>query len=127
MLRSRRLRVQLGILAAIAIGAALVVPVVLSGGSGPETAARCNQQLRFDRRLYVQRSLGSDTPTQKLAIGVGVLQGCGQAPANVDVRSLLGVPSSRAVSIDGATDVYVGRGVCTSATDARLFDCITRP
>lgn len=122
--RSRRLRVQLGILAALVIAVVLVAPVVLTGG-GSGGPAVCAPRLRYDRQLYVRRTGGADTPTQKLAIGVGVLSGCGSAPTNVNVRSLLGVATARAVGIDATSGIYVRRGVCTSLGGARLDACLT--
>lgn len=122
--RSRRLRVQLGIVAALVIAVVLVAPVVLTGG-GSGGRGDCAPGLRFDRQPYVHRTGGAETPTQKLAIGVGVLSGCGNPPTNVNVRSLLGVTTARAVGIDATSGIYVRRGVCASLTGARLDACLT--
>ena len=119
-LRSRRLRVLVGLLAALAIAAALVAPVVLSGGSG---GAPCAATLAFRGSTYVARPVAGFV--QAIAIGVGVTHGCGAAPANVDVRSLSGVEPARAIAVSGdESSVYVRRGVCASAARDRLLACL---
>ncbi|MGH2935972.1 MAG: hypothetical protein ACRDL2_15865 [Gaiellaceae bacterium] len=119
-LRDRRIRLLLGLAAAVAIGAALVAPVVLSGGSGGNP---CAATLLFRGNTYTARDAAGFV--QAVAIGVGVTRGCGIAAQNVDVRSLAGVASSRAIGVSGdQSSVYVRRGVCEGASS--LFACLRR-
>jgi hypothetical protein len=121
-LRSRRIRLVLGLAAAVVIAVVLVAPVVLSGGSGGKP---CAASLLFRGRTYEARDASGFV--QAIAIGVGVTRGCGAAPANVNVRSLAGVAPSRAIGISGdQSSVYVGRGVCARASTDLLLRCLKR-
>ena len=121
-LRSRRFRVLIGLAAAIVVATALVAPVVLSSGGGGRP---CAATLAYAGRAYVARDASGFV--QAVAIGVGVTHGCGVAPANVDVRSLTGVASSRAIGIStDQSSVYVRRGVCPSASSDTLLACLRR-
>lgn len=117
---SRRLRVLLGLTAAVVVAAILVAPVVLSGGSGGKP---CAALLTFREQTYVAREASGFV--QAIAIGVGVTHGCGLTPANVNVRSLAGVSPSRAIGISGdESSAYVRRGVCASASAVALLACL---
>jgi hypothetical protein len=100
--RSRRL---LGLLAAVLIAGALVAPVVLSSQSGT-SAPPCASRLTYLQHVYRRRAAPAGS-TQGVAIGIGVLTGCGRAPANVNVRSIVGMRSAHALAIDGDNGVYV--------------------
>jgi hypothetical protein len=121
--RGRRLRVGLGLVAAVVLAGALAVPVVLTGGGGSHGRSGCRTTLRYARRTYVRRTDGP-APTQRLAIGVGVSSGCGARPANVDVRSLSGIAPSRAVGVAGDGAVYARTGLCAGAAGAALTQCL---
>lgn len=119
-LRDRRIRLLLGLAAAVVIAGALVAPVVLSGGSGGKP---CAATLLFRGSAYTARDASGFV--QAIAIGVGVTRGCGAAPQNVNVRSLAGISPARAIGISGdQSSVYVRRGVCTGAAD--LLACLRR-
>jgi hypothetical protein len=110
----------IGLGAAVVIAAALVAPVVLSSGGGGKP---CAATLVYGGRTYVAREAGGFV--QAIAIGVAVAHGCGAPPANVDVRSLAGVPASRAIGIStDQSSVYVRRGVCAQASSTALLDCL---
>lgn len=120
-LRDRRIRLLLGLAAAVAIGAALVAPVVLSGGSRGKP---CAATLLFRGSTYTARDASGFV--QAIAIGVGVTRGCGIAPQNVNVRSLAGVTPSRAIGVSGdESSVYVRRGLCAAASSGSLLRCLS--
>ena len=111
-----------GLVVAAVIAAVLVAPVVLSGGSG---GPPCAATLAFRGATYVARPMSGFV--QAVAIGVGVTHGCGQAPANVDVRSLSGIDASRAIGVStDQSSVYVRRGVCASTERDALLACLRR-
>jgi hypothetical protein len=122
---SRRSRLLIGAAAAIVIGAVLVAPIViLTGGQGPGT---CTLALTYKDGTYVARAIVPAGIVQGVAIGVGVTSGCGTTPANIGVRSLLGVKPAAAVGI--ATDsssLYVRRGLCAAAVPSKLLACLKR-
>jgi hypothetical protein len=112
-----------GLLAAGVIGAALVAPVIITGGS----TGKCSTSLYYRGRPYTAREVAGVPPVQAIAIGVGVTRGCGTRPENVDVRSLAGVKPSAAVSVSGASSaIYVRRGICPRASPRTLLACLTR-
>jgi hypothetical protein len=118
---NRRVRVLLGLAAAILIAGVLVAPVVLRGSGGKPCAA----SLLFRGRTYTARAATGFV--QAIAIGIGVTRGCGAAPANVNVRSLAGIAPSRAIGISGdQSSVYVRRGVCAHASADALLACLRR-
>ena len=122
---SRRSRLLIGAAVALVIGAVLVAPIViLTGGSGPGT---CTLALAYKGRSYVARAIVPSGIVQGVAIGVGVTSGCGTSPANIGVRSLLGVKPASAIGI--ATDqssIYVQRGLCAAAVPRALLACLRR-
>jgi hypothetical protein len=120
-MRIRRLLV-LG--AGLVIAGVLIAPVVLSS-SPTASSSRCHPHLRYMTLLYERRS-AAGVATQSKATGVGVLGGCGQAPTNVNVRSLIGIDPVRAVAIDSDSDIYVRRGLCSRSEGAQLHACLTR-
>jgi hypothetical protein len=93
------------ILAALVVAGALVAPIVLSNQHG-SSAPPCASGLTFRQHVYERRAAPAGS-TQGLAIGVGVLTGCGRPPANVNVRSLVGIASAQELAIDGDDGVYV--------------------
>ena len=117
--RNRRLLV---LLAAVLIAGVLVAPIVLRGHR--VASSGCNQTLRYAGRVYEQRSTAGTPATQSVALGVGVLSGCGGTPTNVNVRSLIGIAPARAIGIDESSDLYVRAGVCVVRTGAQLARCL---
>lgn len=119
--RSRRLRIAIGLAGALALGLVLVAPVALRGGGG----APCAATLRYAGREYSARQLEGAAVVQSLAIGVGVVSGCGAAPANVDVRSVAGLSPALALALPTETDtLYVARGRCEGTRGAALLGCL---
>lgn len=123
MARPNRIRRLLVVVAALVVAAALVSPIVLTNHGGPSTSA-CHPTLRFRGRDYERRAVSGASLTQGIATGAGVLRGCGQSPSNANVRSLIGIPSARAIAIDGDTHVYVRRGICAGLGGDRLAGCL---
>jgi hypothetical protein len=106
------------------IAGGLVAPIVLSEQGAPTTTSRCVPSLRFQAHLYQRRSTIGRSLTQGIATGVGVLRGCGRAPTNVNVRSLIDIRASRAVAIEGDPDIYVRTGTCGARDGAKLASCL---
>ena len=118
---SRRTRLAVGAATAVVIGAVLVAPVVLLG-TGPKHA-QCTTTILYQGQRYVARPSGR--VVEAIAVGVGVASGCGTKPANVDLRSVQGVSSARAVALaSDPSTVYVRRGVCAGKVDAMLLTCL---
>jgi hypothetical protein len=108
--------------AAVVVAAALVAPVVLSGGG---SSPRCAATLLYAGRSYTARPVAG--AVQAIAVGVGVVRGCGAGPSNVDVRSLVGVQPAVAVGLSGdQSSVYVRRGTCPSTPARSLLACLRR-
>ena len=121
---SRRARLLLGLLAAIAIGSALVAPVVFRNAPGGST---CAKTLAYKGVAYTARTVPATTFVQSIAIGVGIASGCGSTPANVDVRSVQGIRSTVAIAVPtDQTSIYVRKGACAGAAGARLLSCLRR-
>jgi hypothetical protein len=119
----RRLRIALGSLGALVLLVVLVTPVAFRGGGG----SSCARTLRYADRSYTARDLGSAEVVQSIAIGVGVVSGCGATPANVDIRSIAGVRPAYAVALPTETStLYVARGRCPDLTGPPLLDCLRR-
>jgi hypothetical protein len=122
---SRRLRFLIGGIVALVIAAALVAPVVLMTGRGTSGSKPCAETLFYGRHEYVARPV---TPgvVEGVAIGVGVTSGCGAAPSNINIRSLVGVKPTAAVGLPGdASAIYVRRGVCSQAVAGALLGCVS--
>ena len=120
---NKRLRIALGGLVALLIAGALVAPVVDRGGS----SKACSMTLSYRGEPYAVRPVRDNRLVQAIAVGVGVTHGCGLAPQNVNIRSLVGIRPSRAVGLAGdETSIYVRRGVCTAVDAGALVPCLTR-
>ena len=122
---SRRAHLVVGAATAIVLGAVLVAPVVLLG-SGSSKRPTCRTTILYHGRRYAGRPAGR--VVEAIAVGVGVIRGCGGKPANVDLRSVAGVRPSVAVALasDPAT-VYVARGVCPQLARGALLRCLKAP
>jgi hypothetical protein len=120
---SRRLRIALGSVGALLLLAVLATPVVFRGGGG----GSCARTLRYAGRTYTARDLGDAYIVQSIAIGAGVVSGCGATPADVDVRSIARVRPAYAVALPTETStLYVSRGRCPDLTGSPLLDCLRR-
>ena len=118
---SRRARLLVGAVTAVVIGAVLVAPVVLLG-TGPKHAP-CSTTILYQGQRYIARPTGH--VVEAIAVGVGVASGCGTKPSNVDLRSVQGVSSARAVALASeSSTVYVRRGVCPGKQDGALLACL---
>jgi hypothetical protein len=119
----RRLRLIVGAVLGVVLIGALVSPVIIGGGTpSPRTCART---LFFDSHTYVARPMPTPRLVESLAIGVGVLSGCGTPASNIDVRAIAGVSRGAAIGIPSDTSsVYVRRGVCANAVDHALWSCL---
>ena len=115
----RRIALVIGTVAALLIAGVLVAPLVILSG-GPK-AKPCAEALLFLGGRYVQR----DVPgaVADIAIGVGVVSGCGGPPTNVNIRSLTGVGPGTAVAGEGS-EIFVRRTICPGARAARLLACL---
>jgi len=116
----RGVKVALGLVAAFVLLVVLVAPVVLRNNP----AAGCGKTLRYAGRVFVAREANA---VQSLAIGVGVVSGCGTAPTDVDIRSLIGITPAVAVALPTESgSVYVARGRCPRTTGDALLACLRR-
>jgi hypothetical protein len=122
---SRRARFLIGGITAVVIAAALVAPVVLMTGRGTSGAKPCAENLLYQRQEYVARAV-TPSVVEGVAIGVGVTSGCGAAPSNINIRSLVGVKPTAAVGLPGdASAIYVRRGVCSQTSARELLGCVS--
>jgi hypothetical protein len=122
---SRRVRFLIAGIAAVVIAAALVAPVVLMTGRGTSGSKPCAETLLYERHEFVARPV-TPAVVEGVAIGVGVTSGCGAAPSNINVRSLVGVKPTAAVGLPGdASAIYVRRGVCSQAAAHELLGCVS--
>lgn len=121
--RSRAVRLAIGAAVAIVLGLALVSPVLIGGGTTPSPS--CAKTLRYDQHAYTARQMPTPRLVESLAIGIGVLAGCGTPPSNIDVRSFTAVDRQLAVGIPSdASSVYIRDGVCPSSTGHALWTCL---
>jgi hypothetical protein len=120
---SRPMRLAGGAVVALVIIIGVVSPVILGGGTpAPQNCART---LRYAGHLYVARPMPAPPLAQSLAIGIGVLAGCGTPAANINVRSLAGVLPSVAIGIPSdAESVYIRQNVCPAITGHALWTCL---
>lgn len=104
----------------------LVAPVViLTNGSTGGT--QCSLTLLYKGRQYGARPVTSATFVEGVAIGIGVTSGCGTAPANIGVRSLVGVKQAAAIGLAAdQASIYVRNGVCARSTPRALLACLER-
>ncbi|HXY80710.1 MAG TPA: hypothetical protein VEH55_05020 [Gaiellaceae bacterium] len=118
----RRARLLLGLLAALAIGAALVAPVLFRTAPGSST---CAKMLAYKGVEYTARAVPATAFVQSIAIGVGIASGCGSSPANVNVRSVTGIRPTLAIAVPtDQTSLYVRSGTCAGVAAARLVPCL---
>ena len=116
----RRLRILGGLVAAVVLLGVLVAPVVLRGHG-----SSCSLTLSYQGRTYTARDVGDAHIVQSIAIGVGVLSGCGTSPQNGNLRSIAGIPPAFAVGLPTeASTVFVERGRCPDLTGTRLVRCL---
>ena len=107
-------------IAAIFILGALVAPVVLRGHG-----SSCSLTLVYAGRTYGARDVGNALIVQSIAVGTGVLSGCGSKPQNADVRSIFGIPPAFAVALPTeASTLFVERGRCPVRTGNALVRCL---
>jgi hypothetical protein len=120
---SRRVRLVVGAIVAVVLVLVLVSPVIIGGGTTP--SASCAKTLRYEQHEYTAREMPTPRLVESLAIGVGVLAGCGGPPSNIDVRSFGGVNRRFAIGIPSdASSVYVRNGVCPARTGRALSTCL---
>jgi hypothetical protein len=99
---------------------ALVSPVVLRGHG-----SSCSLTLRYAGRTYTARDVGNARLVQSIAVGVGVLSGCGSKPQNADVRSIVGIRPALAVALPTeASTLFVERDRCPDRTGRALVRCL---
>ena len=123
--RSRRLRLLIGALGAVVLVLTLVSPILIGGGTSPSPS--CAKTLRYEQHGYTARAMPTPRLVESLAIGVGVLAGCGAPPSNIDVRSFAGVDRQAAIGIPSdASSAYIRNGVCTASTGHALLACLRR-
>ena len=102
----------------------LVAPVVILT-NGSTDGKQCSLSLLYKGRKYVARPVVSASVVEGVAIGIGVTSGCGSAPTNIGVRSLLGVKPAAAIGLAAdQSSIYVRRGLCTGASPQRLLACL---
>jgi hypothetical protein len=119
---SRRVRLLVGAATALVLAGVLIAPVVLLG-SGARKTGGCRTTIRYQGRLYDARDSGR--VVEAIAVGVGVASGCGNAPTNVDLRTVAGINAVRAVALaSDPSTVYVRRGVCPGLRRAALLGCL---
>jgi hypothetical protein len=101
----------------------VATPIVLGGGT--PAPRNCAKTLRYDTQLYVARPMPAPPLVQSLAIGIGVLSGCGTPASNINLRSLAGVAPSVAIGIPSDADsVYIRQNMCRDITGHALWTCL---
>jgi hypothetical protein len=123
---SRRGRLLIGACAALIILGVLVAPVVIltNGSTGGKA---CSLALLYQGRRYVARPVASASVVEGVAIGIGVTSGCGTAPANIGVRSLVGVKPAAAIGLAAdQSSIYVQKGFCMQSSPRALLACLKR-
>ena len=117
----RRVALLVGAIAALLIAGVLVAPLVIIGSAPKATA--CAQTLAYQGVGYDARRVTG--AVQRLAVGTGTVSGCNQPASEVNVRSLAGLATGRAVAVEGdATSIYVRHGLCPDASAGRLLACL---
>ena len=115
----RRLRVAIGLFGALVLLVVLAAPVAFRGGGGS-----CQRTLRYAGRDFVPREANA---VQALAIGTGVVSGCGAAPENVEIRSVSGISPAQALELPTQSGtIYVAKGHCPDLSGAPLLRCLRR-
>jgi hypothetical protein len=121
--RSRRVRLAVGAIVGIVLILVLVSPVIIGGGTTP--SASCAKTLRYEQHEYTAREMPTPRLVESLAIGIGVLSGCGTPPSNIDVRSFSGVDRQFAIGIPSdASSAYVRNGICPARSGHALWTCL---
>ena len=123
---SRRGRLLIGACAAVIILAVLVEPVVIltNGSTGGK---RCSLTLLYQGRRYVARPVASASVVEGVAIGIGVTSGCGTAPADIGVRTLVGLKPAAAVGLAAdQSSIYVRNRLCARSSPRGLLACLKR-
>jgi hypothetical protein len=117
------MRLAGGAVVALMLIVGVATPIVLGGGT--PAPRNCAKTLRYDTHLYVARPMPAPRLVQSLAIGVGVLAGCGTPASNINVRSLAGVAPSVAIGIPSDADsVYIRQNMCPSISGRALWTCL---
>jgi hypothetical protein len=120
---SRPVRLIVGAVLGVVLIAALVSPVIIGGGT--PSPGGCARTLRYERQMYVAHSMPTPRLVESLAIGIGVLSGCGTPASNINVRSFSGVRPSVAIGIPSdASSAYIRRGVCANLAEHALWSCL---
>jgi hypothetical protein len=120
--RSRAVRLLIGAFGAAVLVLALVSPILIGDGT---SRSSCAKTLRYEQHAYTARAMPSPRLVESIAIGVGVLAGCGAPPSNIDARSFAGVDPKVAIGIPSdASSVYVRNGVCTASAKPALRTCL---
>jgi hypothetical protein len=120
---SRPVRLIVGAVLGVVLIAALVSPVIIGGGT--PSPGDCARTLRYERHMYVAHSMPAPPLVESLAIGIGVLSGCGTPASNIDVRSFSGVRPGVAIGIPSdASSAYIRRGVCANLAEHALWSCL---
>jgi len=97
-----------------------VAPVVLRGHG-----SSCSLTLAYAGRTYTARAVGDAGLVQSIAVGTGVLSGCGSKPQNADVRSIVGIPPAYAVGLPTeSSTLFVERDRCPDVTGPALVRCL---
>jgi hypothetical protein len=121
---SRRGRLLIGACAALIILGVLVAPIVILTG-GSTGGKQCSLSLLYKGRPYIARPVSSASVVEGVAIGIGVTSGCGTAPANIGVRSLVGVQPSAAIGLAAdQASIYVRSGLCVRSSPRSLLRCL---
>lgn len=119
----RRGRLLIGGIAALVIVGVLVAPVVILTTGSPNN--KCSLNLRYNGVRYSARHVSSKQLVQGVAVGIGETSGCGTKPANIGVRTLLGVRPTVAVGLSAdQSSIYVRRGLCAHAVPTALLTCL---
>jgi hypothetical protein len=123
---SRPARLAIGAVLGVVLIAALVSPVIIGGGT--PSPGGCARTLRYESHMYTAHSMPTPRLVESIAIGVGVLSGCGTPPSNINVRSFSGVRPSVAIGIPSdASSVYIRRSVCLGLVEHALLACLRSP
>ena len=123
---SRRGRLLIGTSAALVILGVLVAPVVIltNGSTGGK---QCSLSLLYKGQRYAARAVASASVVEGVAIGIGVTSGCGTAPANIGVRTLVGVKPAAAIGLAAdQASIYVRDGLCAHSSPGGLLACLKR-
>jgi hypothetical protein len=120
---SRPMRLAGGAVVAFMLIVGVATPIILGGGTPPPQ--NCAKTLRYQGHVYVARPMPAPPLVQSLAIGIGVLAGCGTPASNINIRSLAGVVPGVAIGIPSdANSVYVRQNTCPSIAGRALSTCL---